>query len=292
MSTYNYELVSVFERCNVICVCMFKYIFNRIKHVNWCIHYVFWCIVCPVISWTLARWNIIQFPDGCSKEEVVNKMEHPNIIRVQAPLSKMRRGIIGVMKVSDIHGLYSLSGNSIAVKFERHLGSAAAEVPLKFQSDWKFINPNLAASGDLAVRRLTAWRMETQILDLNTSICVQKLWSLHNENNCNFGWTILYIDYHRMVYILQHYGWRRAALWVTVKRFTCREGGNTIEDVSAKSDDLTLTESIRHDHLGEMPVSEIDFVLRRIKERARSKDMSLKILSLLQYLCSLHQHFG
>ena len=190
MSSYNYELVSVFERCNVICVCMFKHIFNRIKHVDWCIHYVFWCIVCPVISWTLARWNIIQFTDGCSKEEVVDKMEHPNIIRVQAPLSKMRRGIVGVMKVSEIQGLYSLSGktsyrkiswrreidcyiDSIAMTFERHLGSAAAEVPLKFQSDWNCLNPNLAASGDIAVRRLTAWRIETQRLDLNTLICVQ-----------------------------------------------------------------------------------------------------------------------
>ena len=34
----------------------------------------------------------------------------------------------------------------IAIKFYRHLGSAAAEVPVKFQSDWKSVNPNLAAS--------------------------------------------------------------------------------------------------------------------------------------------------
>ena len=34
----------------------------------------------------------------------------------------------------------------IALKFDRHLGSAAAEVPVKFQSDWKNLNPNLAAS--------------------------------------------------------------------------------------------------------------------------------------------------
>ena len=29
---------------------------------------------------------------------------------------------------------------------DRHLGSAAAEVPAKFQSDWKSLNPNLGAS--------------------------------------------------------------------------------------------------------------------------------------------------
>ena len=34
----------------------------------------------------------------------------------------------------------------IALKFERHFGSAAAEVPVKFQSDWKSLYMNLAAS--------------------------------------------------------------------------------------------------------------------------------------------------
>ena len=34
----------------------------------------------------------------------------------------------------------------IALKFDRHLGSSAAEVPVIFQSDWKSLKPNLAAS--------------------------------------------------------------------------------------------------------------------------------------------------
>ena len=34
----------------------------------------------------------------------------------------------------------------IALKFDRHFGSTATEVPVKFQSDWKSLNPNLAAS--------------------------------------------------------------------------------------------------------------------------------------------------
>ena len=34
----------------------------------------------------------------------------------------------------------------IALEFDRHLGSATAEVPVKFQSDWKSLNPNLTAS--------------------------------------------------------------------------------------------------------------------------------------------------
>ena len=55
-------------------------------------------------------------------------------------------------------GLYSLSGktsrsreigcynDSIALKFDRHLGSGAAEVPVKFQSNWRSLNTNLAVS--------------------------------------------------------------------------------------------------------------------------------------------------
>ena len=34
----------------------------------------------------------------------------------------------------------------IALKYDRHLSSAAAEVPVKFQNEWKSLNPNLAAS--------------------------------------------------------------------------------------------------------------------------------------------------
>ena len=34
----------------------------------------------------------------------------------------------------------------IATKFDSHLGSAAADVSVWFQSDWKSLNPNLAAS--------------------------------------------------------------------------------------------------------------------------------------------------
>ena len=34
----------------------------------------------------------------------------------------------------------------IAIKFDGHLGSAAAEVPVKFRSDWTSLNQNLTAS--------------------------------------------------------------------------------------------------------------------------------------------------
>ena len=34
----------------------------------------------------------------------------------------------------------------IALKYDRHLGSTAAAVPVKFQRDWKSLKPNLIAS--------------------------------------------------------------------------------------------------------------------------------------------------
>ena len=40
-------------------------------------------------------------------------------------------------------GCYSAN---IALQFDRHIGNAAAEVPVKFQNDWKSLNPNFAAS--------------------------------------------------------------------------------------------------------------------------------------------------
>ena len=40
-------------------------------------------------------------------------------------------------------GIYD---DRIVLKLVRHLGSAAADLPVEFQSDWKSLNPNLAAS--------------------------------------------------------------------------------------------------------------------------------------------------
>ena len=74
---------------------------------------------------------------------------------------------------SHTQGLYSLSGrtsyrkiswslevarldynDSIALKFDRHLSSAAADVPVKYQSDWKSLNPNLSVS---SLREILRW---------------------------------------------------------------------------------------------------------------------------------------
>ena len=45
----------------------------------------------------------------------------------------------------------------IALKFDRHFGSTAAEVPVKFQSDSTVLNTNLAASGLCEILRKDIW---------------------------------------------------------------------------------------------------------------------------------------
>ena len=45
--------------------------------------------------------------------------------------------------------------NCINLKYDRNLGSIAAEMPVKFQSDWTPLNPYLAALRVLGVRHLT-----------------------------------------------------------------------------------------------------------------------------------------
>ena len=76
-------------------------------------------------------------------------------------------------------------------------------------------------------------------------------------------------------YVLQHYGWRRAALWSTqtsnALSWVCGEFGNVIEDIFSRSDNVTLTERIHHAHWGDMPIDTIDFALHRIRQRARSE---------------------
>ena len=73
------------------------------------------------------------------------------------------------------------------------------------------------------------------------------------------------------VRVPQYHGWRRAALWVSQRRFTCREGGKAIEGIFSHSPDIILTDAIYHNHWGQMSNREIDFTLRRIQQRARNE---------------------
>ena len=74
-----------------------------------------------------------------------------NIIKKRQNNKKM-----GIHLVNKYFGLCPLSGkksyrkiswsldDNVALKFDRHLGSTAADVPVKFQSDCKSLNTNLA----------------------------------------------------------------------------------------------------------------------------------------------------
>ena len=64
--------------------------------------------------------------------------------------------------------------NRFALKFDRHLSSADAEVPVKFQSDWKSLNSNiLRFCGKTSVRRYNDVIMSiiaSQITSLNVCL--------------------------------------------------------------------------------------------------------------------------
>ena len=75
-------------------------------------------------QWGILYWNITPGPLFTKRRDVLSQ-----------DLMKPRSQEIGCY----------IAG--IALKFDRHLGSAAAEVPVDFQSDCKSLNPNLAVSG-------------------------------------------------------------------------------------------------------------------------------------------------
>ena len=74
----------------------------------------------------------------------------------------------------------------IALKFNRHLGSAAAELPVKFQSDWKRLNLNLTACKHVK-NRVDSVTIAKSSLSLKSpsnrlSLSVQSFVSYNNQN--------------------------------------------------------------------------------------------------------------
>ena len=64
---------------------------------------------------------------------------------LSGPLSNKRTGVLPQDPVKSRRREIGCYNDRIALKFDRHLGSTAAEVPVKFQSNWKSLNMNLAA---------------------------------------------------------------------------------------------------------------------------------------------------
>ena len=65
---------------------------------------------------------------------------------VSGPLFTMRQDVLPPSLAKPQSHEIGCYKDRIALKFGRHLDNGAADVPVKFQSYWKKLNPNLAAS--------------------------------------------------------------------------------------------------------------------------------------------------
>ena len=73
--------------------------------------------------------------------------EAPNIHwAIPEPLSTKRMDVLPQDLVKSRSREIECYNERVALKFDRLLGSTAAEVPVKFQSDWKCLTQNLVAS--------------------------------------------------------------------------------------------------------------------------------------------------
>ena len=66
-----------------------------------------------------------------------------------------------------------------ALKFDKSLGNAAAEVPAKFQSDWKSLNPNLAASDFTGSCSETSVRLVNRCPEFQSAMFLLMAWHIH-----------------------------------------------------------------------------------------------------------------
>ena len=56
------------------------------------------------------------------------------------------RGLTAKFRVKSRRREIGCYNDRVALQFDRHLGSVAVEMPAKFKSDWKSLNPNLMGS--------------------------------------------------------------------------------------------------------------------------------------------------
>ena len=53
-----------------------------------------------VVAQAVYNWEVPMFPEASSDALLTNKKQFPNVIRVNAPLSKLGKGAVAVMKVN------------------------------------------------------------------------------------------------------------------------------------------------------------------------------------------------
>ena len=114
------------------------------------------------LAWRPVQWLLCLIfssscaLSGCQVYATHLKMEHPYM---RCSYFDYKAGYLGHYSLSGRTSyckiLWSLEAARLDVKiiaslwnlkFDRHLGSAVADVPVEFQSDWKSLNPNLVAS--------------------------------------------------------------------------------------------------------------------------------------------------
>ena len=89
-------------------------------------------------------FNIVYILYGCLPGN--NGMFSPMPVNNPGPLFTKRTDVLPPNIVKSRSREIDCYHDRIVLKFDRHLGSAAADMPVKFQSDWNSLNPNLAAS--------------------------------------------------------------------------------------------------------------------------------------------------
>ena len=76
---------------------------------------------------------------------VLSRLTFHNLV-LPGPLFTKRYDVLPPNLVKSRSREIGCCNGRIALKFDKYLGSVAADVPVKFQSNWKSLNPNLAAS--------------------------------------------------------------------------------------------------------------------------------------------------
>ena len=92
-----------------------------------------------IVAWIKLLTNI-------SKLGFVFKILHMFIKILSGPLFTKRTDVLPQDLVKSRTREIGYYNDRIAFKFDRHIERAVVEEPVKFQSDWKSLNPNLAAS--------------------------------------------------------------------------------------------------------------------------------------------------
>ena len=97
------------------------------------------------VMWVIELWTIVETP------------------RISFERNSIEYGYLRFINVRFQSHEFGCYDDRIALKYDRHLGSAAAAVPVKFHRDWKSLKPNLIASRlheilRQCVRPLSEWR--------------------------------------------------------------------------------------------------------------------------------------